>query len=268
MKVTPIPCLRDNYAYLVHADGSDAVVVVDPSEAAPVLRALAERRLKLAAILDTHHHPDHVGGNEELARRAPRAEGTPSAGVPVGVPIFGHASDRGRIPGQTHFLEHGQEIEVAGLRARILHVPGHTRGAVAYAFDGAVFTGDTLFAAGCGRLFEGTPAEMYESLNVKLGALPDDTRVYCGHEYTANNLRFAAHVEPGNEVVREKAARVAEQRGRGEPTVPSTMGEERATNPFMRCQSAEIVRSVSDRLGGDTSPVTVLGAVRAAKDAY
>ena len=253
---TPIPCLKDNYAYLVQADGRKDVVVVDPSEADPVLRVLEERGLELAAILNTHHHPDHTGGNEELARRT---------GQP---PIYGHASDRGRIPGQTQFLEHGQEIEVAGLRARILHIPGHTRGAVAYVFDGAVFTGDTLFASGCGRLFEGTPADMYESLNVKLAALPDGTRVYCGHEYTANNLRFAAAVEPGNQAVRDKAARVAAQRERGEPTVPSTMADERATNPFMRCQSPEIIRNVADRLAGDTSPAAVLGAVRAAKDAF
>jgi hydroxyacylglutathione hydrolase len=253
---TPIACLKDNYAYLVQADGSSDVVVVDPSEADPVARVLEERGLKLAAILNTHHHPDHTGGNEELARRT---------GQP---PIYGHASDRGRIPGQTQFLEHGQEIEVAGLRARILHIPGHTRGAVAYVFDGAVFTGDTLFAAGCGRLFEGTPADMYESLNVKLAALPDGTRVYCGHEYTANNLRFAATVEPGNQAVRDKAARVAAQRERGEPTVPSTMADERATNPFMRCQSPEIISSVASRLAGDQSPVAVLGAVRAAKDAF
>jgi hydroxyacylglutathione hydrolase len=265
MLVTPVPCLRDNYAYLVRADGSDTALVVDPSEAEPVLRALEEQGLTLGGILNTHHHADHVGGNEELARRAGAGR---SGGAKTPIPIFGHASDRGRIPGQTELVEHGQEIEVAGLRARILHIPGHTRGAVAYVFDGAVFTGDTLFAAGCGRLFEGTPADMYESLNVKLAALPDDTRVYCGHEYTANNLRFAATVEPGNEAVRVKATRVAAQRERGEPTVPSTIGEERLTNPFMRCGAPDILRSVSPSLAGDTSPVAVLAAVRAAKDKF
>jgi hydroxyacylglutathione hydrolase len=263
MLVTPIACLHDNYAYLLRPPGSTAGLVVDPSEADPVLRVLEESGLSLAAILNTHHHPDHTGGNQELAQRARWA-----AAPPPSPSIYGHASDRGRIPGQTHFLEHGQEIEIAGLRARVLHVPGHTRGAVAYAFDGAVFTGDTLFAAGCGRLFEGTAADMYRSLNVELAALPDDTRVYCGHEYTANNLRFAATVEPGNDDVRAKAARVAELRARGEPTVPSTMGEERRTNPFMRCQSPEILQSLAARLGGDRSPVAVLAAVRAAKDAF
>src|SRR5882672_7345562 len=150
MLVTPVPCLRDNYAYLVRADESKTALVVDPSEAEPVLRALEQHGLALGGILNTHHHADHVGGNEELARRA--------GPLPMPFRICGHASDRGRIPGQTEFLEHGQEIEAAGLRAGILHIPGHTRGAVAYVFDGAVFTGDTMFAAGCGRLFEGTPA--------------------------------------------------------------------------------------------------------------
>jgi hydroxyacylglutathione hydrolase len=256
MVITPVPCLKDNYAYLIHAKGSAAAAVVDPSEAEPVLRALEQHRLRLTAILNTHHHHDHVGGNAELAATV------------AGVPIFGHTSDRERIPGQNQFVEHGQQIEAAGLRAHVLHVPGHTRGAVAYVFDAAVFTGDTMFAAGCGRLFEGTPAQMYESLNVKLGALPDDTRVYCGHEYTAANLRFAVTVEPGNQAMHAKAARVADQRTRGVPTVPSTMGDEHATNPFMRCTSPEIIASVAARLAGDTSPVAVLAAVRAAKDAF
>jgi hydroxyacylglutathione hydrolase len=261
MLVTPVPCLKDNYAYILRADGSDAALVVDPSEAGPVLAALEQQRLRLVGILNTHHHHDHVGGNEELVRQT-------GAGA-----VCAHASDRGRVPGQTMALEHGQTLELAGLHFRILHIPGHTRGAVGYVTDGpggAVFTGDTMFAAGCGRLFEGTPAQMHESLNVKLGALPDDTRVYCGHEYTANNLRFAAHVEPDNAAVAAKAARVAAQRERGEPTVPSTMGEERATNPFMRCHLPALARAVADRLppGGPGDPVAVLGAVRAAKDAF
>jgi hydroxyacylglutathione hydrolase len=259
MLVTPIACLKDNYAYLVRDEKTKVAAVVDPSEAEPVLRAVEAQGVKVVAILNTHHHADHVGGNEELARRT----GNPA--------IYGHASDRGRIPGQTELVEDGQVIEVAGLRARVLHIPGHTLGAVAYFFDGpdaAVFTGDTLFAAGCGRLFEGTAAQMYEALNVKLAALPDHTRVYCGHEYTANNLRFAGSIEPGNAAVRDKAARVADQRARNEPTVPSTLAEERQTNPFMRCQSPEIIQSVSSRLGGDTTPASVLAAVRAAKDAF
>jgi len=258
MDITPVPCLRDNYAYLVRVSGSNDAVVVDPSEAAPVVRALEAAGLRLIAILNTHHHWDHVGGNEELLARDPKLR------------VYGHRSDRqgNRIPGQTNALEHGDEFAEAGLQFRIMHIPGHTLGAVAYIVGDAVFTGDTLFCAGCGRLFEGTPAQMYESLNVKLGSLPDATRVFCGHEYTANNLRFAAHVEPSNLEVQRKAQQVAALVARGEPTVPSTLAQEKLTNPFMRCESAEIIGSVEGRLGGDRSPAAVLGAVRAAKDAF
>ena len=256
MNVHIVPCLRDNYAYLVHREGSTEALVVDPSEAPPVLRALEQAGLRLVGILNTHHHWDHVGGNEELVKRF------------AGIDVFGHATDQGRIPAQTRFLQHGAEFEAAGVSFRALHIPGHTLGAVGYATDADVFTGDTLFAGGCGRLFEGTPAMMYESLNVTLGALPDATRVYCGHEYTQNNLRFAEMLEPSNVHVKEKAARVAEQRKRGEPSVPSTLGSERLTNPFLRCDSAELVRAVAARLSGDRSPAAILGAVRAAKDAF
>jgi len=256
MQVTVVPCLTDNYAYVLLAPGSKRAVVVDPSEAEPIERALDQLGVTLGAILATHHHGDHVGGNSALAQRFP------------GIKVFGHVSDRGRIPAQTDFLEHGAVVDVEGLSFRALHIPGHTLGALAYAGEGAVFTGDTLFAAGCGRLFEGTPAQMYESLNVTLAALPESTLVYCGHEYTASNLRFAAHLEPENAAVSAKAARVAELRARGLSTVPSTLGEERATNPFMRVNSPTIIESVSSRLSGDRSPAAILGAVRAAKDNF
>jgi len=256
VEVTVVPCLKDNYAYVLRAPGSARAVVVDASEAAPVLAALQKLGVPLGAILSTHHHPDHVLGNEELALRYP------------GIEVFGSAHDRGRIPGQTRAVGDGDTVTVEGLTFRCLLVPGHTLGAVAYYGHGAVFTGDTLFAGGCGRLFEGTPAMMNESLNVKLAALPPETLVYCGHEYTASNLRFAAHVEPGNAAVTAKAARVAALRERGAPTVPSTLSEERATNPFMRCDSAEIIAHVAERLGPERAPAAVLGAVRAAKDAF
>ena len=256
MQITPVPCLKDNYAYLIHADGSNAALVVDPSEAPPVVKALEGAGLRLVGILNTHHHFDHVGGNEELLKRYGE------------LPVYGYETDRGRIPGQTVFLEHGGKFTAAMLEFRALHIPGHTLGAVAYVVGDAVFTGDTMFAAGCGRLFEGTPAMMYESLNAKLGALPDSTRVFFGHEYTAKNLEFAAHVEPGNAAVREKAKQVAELRARGEFTTPSKLGEERSTNPFMRCESPEIVGRFAPELGGDRSPIAVLGAVRAAKDKF
>lgn len=256
MQVTIVPCLKDNYAYVLLAPGATHAVVVDPSEAEPVERALAELGVPLGAILATHHHVDHVGGNAALVERFP------------GIPVYGHASDRGRIPGQTELVEHGQAIAVCGLSFRALHIPGHTLGALAYAGEGAVFTGDTLFAAGCGRLFEGTPAQMHESLNVTLAALPDSTLVYCGHEYTASNLRFAAHLEPANTAISEKAKRVAEQREQNIATVPSTLEEEKATNPFMRVDSPAIIERFAESLGADRSPAAILGAVRAAKDKF
>jgi hydroxyacylglutathione hydrolase len=226
MLVTIVPCLKDNYAYLVHPEGADVCAVVDACEAEPIERALDEYGLTLGAILATHHHGDHVGGNDALARRFP------------GLAVFGSAHDRGRIPAQNRFVEDGEAIEAVGLAFRCLLIPGHTLGAVAYVGHGAVFTGDTMFAAGCGRLFEGTPAMMYDSFK-KLGALPDETLVYFGHEYTAQNLGFAAHVEPNNRNVREKAERVQAMLSRGEFTAPSTLAEERLTNPFMRSSSVE-----------------------------
>jgi hydroxyacylglutathione hydrolase len=256
VEVTVIPCLEDNYAYVLRPEGSTTVALVDASEAGPVLRALEEHGLALGAILSTHHHLDHVGGNEQLVASFP------------GIPVYGSALDRGRIPKQTHFVAHGEELDVLGLRLTCLLVPGHTRGAVSYAGHGAVFTGDTLFAGGCGRLFEGTPQMMHESLNVTLGSLPDATLVYCGHEYTAKNLEFAAAVEPGNRAVVAKAERVRATRARGEPTVPSTLADERATNPFMRVTSGEIRARYRDRLGDVADAVAVLGALRAEKDAF
>lgn len=250
MRVLPVPCLSDNYAYLVTAGGADAVVV-DPSEAEPVIAALEREGLRLVAILNTHHHHDHVGGNEGLLARY------------GAVPVFAHESDKGRVPAQTELVREGQKVEVGGLSFDTLHVPGHTTGAVSYFGHGAVFTGDTLFVAGCGRLFEGTPAMMFTSLCEKLAKLPGDTKVYCGHEYTASNLRFALHVEPENAAAKEKLARVTAMRERGEVTVPSTIAEELATNPFLRVGEA----TVRDRFPGE-SPSDVLGAVRKAKDGF
>jgi len=256
MLVKVIPCLRDNYAYLLHAPGSREALIVDPSESEPVLRELAAEQLDLVGILCTHHHLDHVGGNEGLLARL------------GSIPVYAHTSDRGRIPGQTQFLADGDTFTAAGLTFDVFYIPGHTLGAVAYVGQGSVFTGDTLFAAGCGRLFEGTPEMMYQSLNVRLGALPDETLVYCGHEYTAANLKFAAHVEPANAAVQDKARRVAEIRAKGLPSVPSTIGEERATNPFMRCSAPDVVAHVKGRLGTDRSPQAVLAAIRSEKDDF
>ena len=260
MKITSIPCLSDNYAYLVECETTGEKVLVDASEAAPILAALQARGVsKLAAIWSTHHHFDHVGGNEAVASALGVRE------------VAGHASDKGRIPGQTRFLEEGEAFAVGGLRVEILHIPGHTTGAVAYVVTDdakrtrAVFTGDTLFLAGCGRLFEGTPAMMHTSLS-KLAALPGDTQVYCGHEYTKSNLRFAAHVEPSNAAIGARAARADELRAAEKPTVPGTMSDELATNPFLRVRSAEIRRTLG--IAPDASDADALGAIRAAKDKF
>ena len=259
MRVIPVPCLYDNYAYLIEGGEAGTAVVVDPSEAAPVEAALGSAGLRLAGVLATHHHGDHIGGIMELARGRP------------GLAVVAFAGDVARIEGVTRPVVDGERFSIIGLDFEVRYIPGHTLGAVGFVlFEGgapwAVFTGDTLFVAGCGRLFEGTPADMHRSLGQVLGSLPDGVRVYCGHEYTESNLRFAAHVEPNNAAVREKAARSAALRSKGQPTVPSTMGEERATNPFLRSDSLEVRKFVG--LGSHATGTEVLALVRKAKDEF
>ena len=199
-----VPCLSDNYAYLIHDSGSGAVGIVDPSEAAPVDAALAAHKLTLTHILNTHHHFDHTGGNLALKEK-------------WGAKIVGPKADRDRIPGIDMAVGEGETFSFGRHAARILDIPAHTRGHIAFCFeaDRAVFTGDTLFAMGCGRLFEGTPRQMWESLS-KLAKLPDDTRVYCGHEYTESNGRFALTVEPDNEALKARMKEVTAKRAKGE----------------------------------------------------
>jgi hydroxyacylglutathione hydrolase len=257
MRVTPIPCLKDNYAYLVICEETAQAGVVDPSEAGPVLRAVQQAGVELVAILNTHHHWDHIGGNKELLARFPS------------LAVYGHASDKGRIEGQTQFLNAGDSFRLGKLDVHVLHNPGHTSGAVSYVIEDAVFTGDTMFAAGCGRLFEGTPQMMYESLCKVIGALPERTRVFFGHEYTEANLRFAAHVEPDNREVQARLEAVRKLRAAGRFSTPSTLAEEWRTNPFMRVDSATIRAAVKRAdPANDLSPVSVLGAVREMKNHF
>jgi hydroxyacylglutathione hydrolase len=235
--IIPIPAFTDNYIWLVR-DGAHAAVV-DPGDAAPVLAYLEREELALSAIVITHHHADHVGGNAALLARFP-------------VPVFGPA--RETIPGRTHALAEGDEITVPGLglALRVLDIPGHTAGHIGYvggdAHGGVAFVGDTLFAGGCGRLFEGTPAQMAASL-AKLAALPGSTRVYCAHEYTLANLRFALAVEPGNAALRDRQRRDQDKRDHGVPTVPSTIAEERATNPFLRAGEPAVLAAAEAHAG-------------------
>jgi hydroxyacylglutathione hydrolase len=279
MRIVPIACLTDNYAYLVIASGGEAAIV-DASEAAPVREAVRREGVRPVAIWSTHHHHDHVGGNEELARE-------------FAVEVVAHVSDRGRVPAQTREVDTGDTVRAGDIEARCIHIPGHTLGAVAYYVDAkasrtkdakasrttdakaspttdakaspVVFTGDTLFCAGCGRMFEGTPAQMHASLE-RLAALPGDTRVFCGHEYTVNNLRFAAHVEPGNSDVTRAQERAAALRSRGEPTMGTTLAEERLCNPFLRPGSSAIRATLGIPEGA--SDVAAFAAIRSAKDSF
>ena len=255
MKVIQIPVLKDNYAYLVVCERTGLGAVVDPSESEPVLRKVEEEKVCLKAILNTHHHRDHVGGNKGLLER-------------FSLEVYAHRSDSARVPGLTHPLEEGDEFSVGDLRARVLFVPGHTTGHVAYVFPGKLFCGDTLFVGGCGRIFEGTVQQMQISLE-KFRKLPADTLVYCGHEYTEKNLKFALTVEPNNKVLLDKVDEVCSLRADGRSTVPSTVGEEREINPFLRWDSVEIQQNLKGRFPTlPLDPVSVLGKVRQLKDSF
>jgi len=255
LKILTVPAFQDNYLWLIH-DGVHAAVV-DPGDAVPILSALAENRLALAAILLTHHHADHVGGVPALLQRFP-------------VPVFGPRGEN--IPQITHPLGEGNRVTVPGigLQLSVLDVPGHTSGHIAYHAreQDWLFCGDTLFAGGCGRLFEGTPDQMAESLE-KLAGLPEQTQIFCAHEYTLANLRFANEVEPDNMALKARIEREQAKRDRGEPTVPSTVGIEKETNPFLRFREQHIAdRLIAAGHLSSREPIAVFAALRGWKNSY
>ncbi len=249
MRIIAVPCLKDNYAYLVADEATGTAAVVDPGEAAPVLAAAAAAGLRINTVWATHHHPDHVGGIAGLVAALGRLE------------VVAHVSDAQRIAAATRLVEDNDTVALGAIEATILFNPGHTLGAISYWLrtHNAVFTGDTLFGAGCGRMFEGTPEMMHGSL-MRLAALPPTTRVYFGHEYTVSNLRFAALVTPDDVAVQARVAALAAAPGL--PTTPSVMSDECATNPFLRCAQANVIAAVQARAPGATAGAATFAALR------
>ncbi len=265
MEILRVEAFQDNYIFVLHDAARRQAAVVDPGDAGPVLQTLERLGATLTAILNTHHHSDHVGGNRQLLERFPSAL------------VYGSAADRGRIPGQTGFLNDGDRVTVFNgqtpsadqPQAEVLFVPGHTRAHIAYYFPpttpgewGNLFCGDTLFAGGCGRLFEGTPEQMVESLG-RLRQLPDTTWVWCAHEYTLNNLRFAVTVDGGNVLLRERLGAVQAARAQHQPTIPAQLGLEKQTNPFLRWDNAALQQAM-----GSSSAVQTFARLRGKKDLF
>lgn len=246
-QVVPLRAFADNYIWTIRDEHCAAVV--DPGDAQPVIDYLDRENLKLVAVLNTHHHSDHVGGNAALLARTP-------------VPVFGPRDER--IPEVSMRLADGQRFRLPhfDIEMETLEIPGHTRSHIAFVGGGMLFCGDTLFAAGCGRLFEGTPRQMHDSLT-RLTRLPDDTRVYCGHEYTLSNLKFARAAEPDNAQLRALETRMQALRDADQPTLPSTIAQEKATNPFVRVNAPGVIKTASTRAGKTLSdPVSVLAEIR------
>lgn len=257
MQVYRLTALSDNYIFLLHDREQNTAAAIDPAEAEPVERQLAALGAKLTAIFNTHHHSDHVGGNRRLIERFPN------------LCVYGGAEDFGRIPGQQVFLRDGDRVHFAGRPAQVLFVPGHTRAHIAYYFPptaddetGELFCGDTLFAGGCGRLFEGTPSQMVSSLG-KLRNLPDNTRVWCAHEYTLKNLQFALSVDAANADLQARFAEVQSVRARSEATIPSMLGVEKRTNPFLRWERPELQTATNS-----SDPVQTFARLRGMKDRF
>ncbi len=257
MDILRLPALTDNYIFLLYDADRAIAAAVDPAEPQPVLKELERLGATLTAIFNTHHHWDHIGGNEVLLNAFPQAV------------VYGGTEDRGRIPGQQVFLQAGDRVEWGDRVAEILFLPGHTRAHIAYYFPpmehdgwGELFCGDTLFAGGCGRLLEGTPAQMVASLS-QIRALPDRTRIWCAHEYTLKNLKFALTVDGENPDLQARFASVQQARQRQEATVPSALGVEKRTNPFLRWDQPALQRSVNSQ-----DPIQTFARIRGLKDQF
>ncbi len=257
MEIYRLPALSDNYIFLLHDPNQNIAAVVDPAEVGPVLDKLESLGAELVTIFNTHHHADHVGANQSLIQKFPK------------LTVYGGVEDRGRIPGQQVFLQEGDRVHFAERVGEVLFVPGHTSGHIAYYFPplvagetGELFCGDTLFAGGCGRLFEGTPGQMVESLS-KLRNLPENTRIWCAHEYTLKNLQFAMTVDGKNPDLQARFAEVKSARSRNEATVPSMIGVEKLTNPFLRWEEPALQLEVQSQ-----DPVQTFARLRGKKDRY
>lgn len=254
MKIVPIPCSFDNYSYLLICSHTRQAAVIDPTEAYPVAAQVDREGVTLTTVLCTHHHHDHIGDIGALQERF------------TSLRVICYSGDKNRIGAANTTVDHGDSVEVGELQGTVLFTPGHTSGSICYRFGEHVFTGDTLFGAGCGRLFEGTPEQMYESLNSTLGSLPEQTRVYFGHEYTRKNLNFAKMVEPDNKAT----AKLVDSLSAGtSPTTPTTLQQEKEVNPFLRCDSPSIIEYLTSQ--GETGlsdPVRVFSQLRKRRNSF